>query len=49
MITRLKSLSLQTNDQHNTYRWQSTEALLADSTVHTHVKWYFEKNMSKYA
>ena len=33
--------SFPTNDQHNTYRWQSTEALLADSTVHTHVKWYF--------
>ena len=33
--------SFPTNDQHNTYRWQSIEVLLVDPTVHTHVKWYF--------
>lgn len=30
-----------TKDQHSTYRWQSIDSLLADPSVHPHVKWYF--------
>lgn len=33
--------TLPTNIQHNTYRWQSIDSLLADESVHTHVKCYF--------
>ncbi|MDO9206675.1 MAG: hypothetical protein Q7T91_00340, partial [Sulfuricurvum sp.] len=29
------------NDQHGEYRWISVDDLIADETVHTHVKWYF--------
>lgn len=35
--------SLITKNQHNDYRWQSIDALLADDAVHTHVKWYFTR------
>lgn len=29
------------NDQHQSYKWIDVQSLLADPTVHTHVKWYF--------
>jgi colanic acid biosynthesis protein WcaH len=35
--------SLITKNQHNDYRWQAIDSLRADDSVHTHVKWYFEK------
>jgi colanic acid biosynthesis protein WcaH len=30
--------------QHNDYRWFSEMALLHNSDVHTHTKWYFQKD-----
>lgn len=36
-------LSILPHSQHGEYRWVSVQDLIDDDTVHTHVKWYFEK------
>ena len=44
MVGQLSQLP---NEQHCEYRWMSVDELLADSNVHKHSKWYFEKSKNR--